>query len=100
MVMGKDGASQLESQENKYRSAGICKRGTRHVVNNHKKKEDLDRTYSESTKLVKGWDDRGFEGNRRRVGMIDDLREGTSRGEHKTELAGGVGHQGPAILQA
>jgi len=62
MVMGKDGASQLERQENKYRSAGISKRGTRHVVNNHKKKEDLDRTYSESTKPGKGWDggdDRG-----------------------------------------
>jgi len=33
---------------------------------------------------------------RRRVGMIDDLREETLREEHKTELAGGVGHQGPA----
>jgi len=36
---------------------------------------------------------------RRRVGMIDDLRRGLrmrpSRGEHNTELARGVGHQGP-----
>jgi len=37
-----------------------------------------------------------IKGKRSRVGMIDDFREGTSRGEHKTKLAGGVGHQGPA----
>jgi len=37
---------------------------------------------------------------RRRVGMIDDLERGIyvrlGSGRHKTELAGGVGHQGPA----
>jgi len=37
--MEKDEASQLDRQENKYIGAGISKRGTKHVVNNHKKKE-------------------------------------------------------------
>jgi len=36
-----------------YRNAGISKRGTNYVVNNHKKKEELDFTYSEGTKSVK-----------------------------------------------
>jgi len=57
-VTGKDGASRLEKQENKYRSAGISKIGTRPVVNNHKKKEEL----NDSAKSVKGCDggeDRG-----------------------------------------
>jgi len=49
-VMKKDCASQLERPENKYRSAVISKKGMKHVVNNHNKKEELDGTYSESTK--------------------------------------------------
>jgi len=49
------GISQLEIQEKKNKKVasrkknGISKRGAKHVVNNHKKKEELDRTYSERT---------------------------------------------------
>jgi len=61
VVIKKDGASQLERQENKYLSAGISKNGTKHVtlhvVNNHKKRKELDGTYSEITKFVEGCDE-------------------------------------------